>query len=64
VRALGVKVIHHRDHLGVSLWRGDRLIGGFCLLFTVFGQRPEDYPRFHAAFDWRGRLWSYFSRTP
>ena len=63
MRALGVKVIHRRDHVGLSLWRGEHMICGICALFIVRGPRPESYPRFHVALDWRGRLWSYFPRA-
>jgi hypothetical protein len=58
-----VNVIHRRDHWGVSLWREGRLVGGICILVCLRAPRPERYPRFHAALDWRGRLWSYFSRA-
>jgi hypothetical protein len=60
--SLQVKVILHRNHLGLSLWRGNRLLAGVCCLVYPSGSnRPVSYPAFHVALDWRTRMWSWFA---
>jgi hypothetical protein len=56
-----LKTIRRRNHVGVSLWRGGRLVGGVCLLWRIRGSTPECYPRVHLGLDWHGHLWAYFS---
>jgi hypothetical protein len=58
--AVRVKGIARRNHLGVSIWRAGRLVGGVCLLFHLSGPRPDLFPHFHLGLEWRGRLWSCF----
>jgi hypothetical protein len=61
---MSVRTILHRDHLGLSLWRHDHLLGGVCLLRHGRGRRPDCYPRYHVGLEWRGRLWSRFWGGP
>jgi hypothetical protein len=56
-----VKLILRRNHVGVSVWRGGRLVAGLCcLVYPRWVNRPGLYPALHLALDWRMRMWTWF----